>query len=106
MIMCQALFRKQMERITESGGGGEEEVTVVVSRWRTEAGKGTGLLGWHQQGSLEQVTRAGRAVLLHPAEHRWPSGLFLAQFHLHFIGFLLLVYFPRDKVIYSKNLII
>lgn len=77
---------------------------MAVSRWRTGT-QGTGLLVSHSQGSLEQVTRAGHAVLFHLAEYRWPSGLFLAQFHCHFIGFLLLVYFPGDKVICSKTVI-
>lgn len=47
--------------------------------------------------------RAGRAVLARLAERRRPSRLFLAQFRLYFIGFLLLVHFPRDKVIHSKT---
>ena len=81
-------------------------MTMLGSRWRAEAGKGTGLLVWYEQGSLKQVTKAGCAVLSCLAEHRWPSGLFLAQFHLCFTGLLLLVPFPRDKVIHSKTLVI
>lgn len=79
-------------------------MTMVGSKQRTEQAR-AGFACLALARLTEQVTRAGQAVLSHLAEHRWPSGLFLAQFHLHFIGFLLLVYFPRDEVIHSKTLV-
>lgn len=70
-------------------------------------GTGTGRQG-HKFASLAgaRLTRvgegAGRSVLSCLAEHRQPSGLFLAQFHCHFIGFLILVLLFKDKVIHPK----
>jgi len=55
------------------------------------------LLAWQEQGSLEQVMGAGRAVPSRLAEHPQPSGLFLARCHHRFIGFLILVLFSKDR---------
>lgn len=97
--MCQALFWEELEGGTESGKGLGKRMIRVGSRWGQKQPRAqvclSGMSRWQRQ--------AGHAVLSCLAEQGQPPGLFLAQFHLPFIGFLLLVPFPRDKSIHSKT---